>query len=193
MDTRKGRTSWGDYLGLAFFSFATMISGLAAWSHPTLLAWLSVLHNALVAALYSTRRPAVKADSDGLVLGLLAAGLPLASYPDAVPIWLLPVGLAGYALTMWALLVLGKSFGIGPADRGLVKHGPYQIVRHPMYLGELVYRGVLVGAQWSLANAAFLAALVFLQVARILREERIIGGYAEYAGNNRWRLLPGIW
>ncbi len=193
MDTRKEKASWGDYLGLAFFSFATVISGLAAWSHPTLLAWLSVLHNGLLAVLYSIRRPAVKADPSGLVLGLLAAGLPLASYPDVVPAWLLPFGLAGYALTMWALLALGKSFGIGPADRGLVKHGPYRIVRHPMYLGELVYRGVLVGAHFTLGNALLLATLVVLQVARIRREERIIGGYAEYAGRNRWRLLPGIW
>jgi len=189
----KPASDVGDYLGLMFFAFATIMAGIAAWEHPTLLAWLSVVHNGLLAVIYTMRRPAAKVDQKGLILGLLAAALPMAAYPDAVPTWLLIPGLAGYALTMWALMALGKSFGIAPADRGLVKRGPYKLVRHPMYLGELVYRCILVGAHLTLANVALLAALVVVQVARIKREERIIGGYENYQQETRWRLLPGIW
>lgn len=189
----KVKSSIGDYLGLMFFAFATVLAGIAAWEHPTLLAWLSVLHNGLLAVIYTMRRPAVKVDQKGLLLGLLAAALPMASYPDTIPTWLLIPGLVGYAITMWSLLALGKSFGIAPADRGLVKHGPYKLVRHPMYLGELVYRCILVGSHLTLANAALLVALVIVQVARIKREERIIGDYENYMQETRWRLLPGIW
>ena len=39
----------------------------------------------------------------------------------------------------------------------------------------------------------WIPALVVVQVARIKREERIIGGYENYAQSIRWRLLPGIW
>jgi len=56
-----------------------------------------------------------------------------------------------------------------------------------------VYRCALVGSHLTLANAALLVALVVVQVARIKREERIIGGYENYAQSIRWRLLPGIW
>jgi hypothetical protein len=32
-----------DRLGLAFFTFAAVISALAAWEHPSILAWLATL------------------------------------------------------------------------------------------------------------------------------------------------------
>ena len=44
-----------DRLGLAFFTFATVISLLAAWERPVLLAWLAALHNSVLAVLYSRR------------------------------------------------------------------------------------------------------------------------------------------
>jgi protein-S-isoprenylcysteine O-methyltransferase Ste14 len=183
----------GDIAGLAFFAFATFISGLAALEHPTLLAWLAVAHNGVLTGIFAVRRPAVRTDRLGLWLGLIAAALPLVSYPKDIPLWLLIPGLAGYALTLVALLALGKSFGIAPADRGLVRQGPYRLVRHPMYLGELAYRCVLVGASLSAGNLALLLALIIVQVARIQREERIFSDYEQYAQQTRWRLLPGIW
>lgn len=67
-----------DRLGLAFFTFAAMISGLVAWEHPSLLAWLAALHNAILGGLYARRKPAREYDRHGLWLGLLAALLPLA-------------------------------------------------------------------------------------------------------------------
>lgn len=190
----KAKSELGDYLGLAFFAFAAILAGLAAWEHPTLLAWLSVVHNALLAGVYALRRP-VKGERDrpGLLLGLLAAAMPLASTPDSIPPGLMGIGLAGYGFTLWSLLLLGKSFGIAPADRGLVRGGPYRIVRHPMYLGELIFRGVMVAADLNLLNGLLLAALTIVQVARIRREERIIAGYERYEQETRWRLAPGIW
>ncbi|GIV63605.1 MAG: hypothetical protein KatS3mg045_0944 [Bellilinea sp.] len=39
-----------DRLGLAFFTFAAVVSALAAWEQPTVLAWLAAWHNAILAA-----------------------------------------------------------------------------------------------------------------------------------------------
>ncbi len=189
----RSKTTLGDITGLAFFTFATVMAMLAAMEHPTLLAWLSVLHNGMLVVIYAIRRPAAQTDQVGMIFGLLAAALPLVSYPDSIPTWLLIPGLAGYALTIWSLFTLGKSFGIGPADRGLVKHGPYNLVRHPMYLGELIYRSVLVGASMNPMNGLILIVLALLQVARIRREEKVITSYAEYKEQTRWRLIPGLW
>ena len=47
-----------DLAGFGFFLFAALISGLAAWQHPSILAWLFAIHNGLLAFFY-TRRTAV--------------------------------------------------------------------------------------------------------------------------------------
>jgi protein-S-isoprenylcysteine O-methyltransferase Ste14 len=184
-----------DRLGLAFFTYAAAISGLAAWEHPSILAWLATLHNAILAGLYARRKPAREYDQGGLWLGLLAAILPLAvPYPGQVHPVALTIGVSGYALVLWSLLTLGTRFGIAPADRGLVAHGPYRFVRHPMYLGELVLRLALVSTspQPLLAAGLFLA-LATIQVLRAIREEHIISDYPAYALQVRFRLIPGVW
>lgn len=42
----------------------------------------------------------------------------------------------GHAISIWALLYLRRSFGIFTEVRNLVRTGPYQYVRHPLYVGE---------------------------------------------------------
>jgi protein-S-isoprenylcysteine O-methyltransferase Ste14 len=184
-----------DRLGLAFFSFAAALSGLAAFEHPSLLAWVAVFHNAFLAAIYARRKPAQKYDRKGLWLGLLAGVLPLAtSYPTGNPLPSTIFGLLGYGLILWSLLTLGARFGIAPADRGLVNHGPYRWVRHPMYLGELILRSAILLASPELLSAvALVLVLGGIQVMRARREERILAGYAAYASQVRYSLIPGVW
>jgi len=184
-----------DRLGLAFFTFAAVVSALAAWEQPTILAWLAAVHNAILAALYARRKPATSYDQRGLYLGILAAVLPLAApYPAEISMPALIIGLLGYGLVLWSLLALGRSFGIAPADRGLITQGPYRYIRHPMYLGELILRTALVvTSPQPLLAGALLVALVIIQIARALREERIIDTYSTYSSRVRYRLIPGVW
>lgn len=184
-----------DRLGLAFFTFAATVSAMAAWENPTLLAWLAAFHNAILAALYSRRNPAQQSDCLGLWLGLLAAVLPLlTTHPTSMPIACIILGSLGYALIFWSLFSLGARFGIAPADRGLVTTGPYRLVRHPMYLGELILRATLVAAlPQRLVAVGCLLALAAIQILRALREEHILEGYPEYAHRVGYRLIPGVW
>ena len=100
------------------------------------------------------------------------------------------VGIAGWAAS---LVALGRSLGIAPADRGLVQHGPYRFIRHPLYAFEgLFFLGWLINVH-TLSAAIIIAVWAALQVARIVREERILGGYEEYRQQVRWRLIPFIW
>jgi len=75
--------------------------------------------------------------------------------------------------------------------------GPYRIVRHPMYVGvilTILCVPVLLGSLYALIPAGLIAALFVLRTAledRTLQAE--LPGYAEYARNARWKLVPGIW
>jgi protein-S-isoprenylcysteine O-methyltransferase Ste14 len=69
------------------------------------------------------------------------------------------VALLGCAWMLVAALALGRCFGVLPEARGLVTHGPYQLVRHPLYLGEFAAMGGLLIASPSGRNLALRADL----------------------------------
>ena len=84
-------------------------------------------------------------------------------------------------------------------DRGqtVVQDGPYQYVRHPMYIGIMVLMpgvALLLGSWWALAPAGVIAILFVIRTAledKMLRAE--LPGYQEYASKVRYRLVVGVW
>jgi protein-S-isoprenylcysteine O-methyltransferase Ste14 len=81
-------------------------------------------------------------------------------------------------------------------DHRVISTGPYALVRHPMYAGALF---LVIGIPLALASCyGLLGILILLPVLiwRLLDEERFLTknlkGYAEYASNVRWRLIPGL-
>jgi protein-S-isoprenylcysteine O-methyltransferase Ste14 len=158
--------------------------------------------NALVGVLFLTRRPVVRLGS----LWQLAACLPsmvgygltlqLAPAPGEWPWPTHALFAVGVCVTLAAFLTLGRSFGILPALRQTVMRGPYRVVRHPAYSGEL-----LMALACSLAQPTLMATLPWLLllpgvVWRILAEERLLAedpAYANYVGQVRWRLVPCVW
>ncbi len=103
------------------------------------------------------------------------------------------VQVVGLMFWLWALTTLGRSFGIAPADRGLKTSGPYRLVRHPVYVGELIVSAGVVVANPTWLAAGTLALWWLLQCWRMVREERVISGYEGYRAATRWRVLPGVW
>ena len=106
--------------------------------------------------------------------------------------------LAGGGLGLWSLSALGGSLSPYPKPRRageLVEHGPYRIVRHPIYSSMLVaLLGVcLVGSGWALLPLAVLLVW-WLGKAHVeeawLREH--YPGYDQYCQRVRHRIIPGI-
>lgn len=102
----------------------------------------------------------------------------------------------GLALVIVCFVALGKSFGVVAANRGLKVHGPYRIVRHPIYFSHTVTQiGFVIANPWW-PNIAILAVVLVFQVLRIQAEERVLtetGDYAKYREQVRWRVLPGVY
>jgi len=103
--------------------------------------------------------------------------------------------LSGSAWSLWAIRHLSTCLSVVPQARRLVDTGPYRIVRHPLYLGELIAVAgfALRGGHWL--HVALLLALLALQLYRAAREEALLAGqvpgYAGYAART-WRIVPGL-
>jgi len=107
----------------------------------------------------------------------------------------------GYAVVLWAMAA--NAFFSATVriqkERGhtVATGGPYRFVRHPGYVGALLYTlavPIMLGSWWALIPSA-LSALAY--VVRTALEDRTLhgelDGYREYAQRVRYRLLPGVW
>ena len=100
---------------------------------------LLLMSEALVVVLVVFRRPAQQVDRSTTarlvtavsMLGppLLRAGAEPALLADMMTAF---VSCLGLALVITAKLTLGRSFGLVPANRGVVVSGPYEFMRHPI-------------------------------------------------------------
>jgi len=75
--------------------------------------------------------------------------------------------------------------------------GPYRFVRHPGYAGFIAYSvagPLALGSLWALIPAGITVVLFVIRTAledRTLQAE--LEGYSGYAGQVRYRLIPGVW
>ena len=162
-----------------------------------------VASEALVALFVLIRRPSadVTRSASDWALAFAATIGPLLAQASSGGHALIPQGsgvlmlLMGLSLQVWAKLILRRSFGIVPANRGVKASGPYRLVRHPMYLGYVtVHVGFLLLSP-NLWNLTVYAASFGVQLFRILAEERLLGAdpaYGAFQARTRWRLLPGV-
>jgi protein-S-isoprenylcysteine O-methyltransferase Ste14 len=102
---------------------------------------------------------------------------------------------AGLLIAIGGKMSLGRSFGLMPANRGVVSTGLYRIVRHPIYMGYLITHVGFLVANPTLWNAATLVGADLVLLIRATREEKTLArdpGYRAYQQRVRWRVLPGV-
>jgi protein-S-isoprenylcysteine O-methyltransferase Ste14 len=127
------------------------------------------------------------------------------SWSPEFPLWLIVIGFIlitlGYAFASWALAEnrFFSSVVRIQKERGHVvcDSGPYRLVRHPGYAGNippLFGIALALGSVWALIPAAVASIITLIRTVledRTLQEE--LPGYRDYARHVRYRLIPGIY
>jgi protein-S-isoprenylcysteine O-methyltransferase Ste14 len=179
-----------------------------AVAEPSGRAWLVAAFWALKSAVVATfcwailrrapskrpnREPIAFAACTIVILSTVAIGGPVATGSTALLVGGEVIALLSCAFLLCSVLALGTCFGVLPEARGLVSRGPYRLVRHPVYLGELgVCAGLLMGAATT-RNLVAAAVVLGGQLVRMRLEERALEQefpeYAAYAARTP-RLIP---
>jgi len=178
------------------------------------LFWVTFLAGFIASALPFARvkkeTPEKRDRSDSLVIGplfLVILVVPIAlgyARIGVLPDWLFYPGLAvlliGAGVSIWAELTLGRFLNwqvqVLP-DHNIVDKGPYRLIRHPMYTGQIVsFIGLGLAMQSWAAILVVLVASGIRYGIRIRVEERLLvsklgNNYVQYMKRTK-RLIPFI-
>jgi len=199
-----GRLNWLEAWAFVFLFFA---SSVILW------AWISRRDRALMNERLSVAPNVEKWDKvlmgiypplllTMLVVAALDAGrFQWSSTPPGVRIfsWF---GLAVALVLVWWVLSanpFASRFVRIQYDRGhaVATGGPYRYVRHPMYVGTIIFcmcAPLVLGSWWGVIPSTGIAILFVIRTALEDRTlVRKLPGYRDYADRVRYRLLPGIW
>ena len=97
---------------------------------------------------------------------------------------------AATILTVAGMWTARRAFSITVEARILVTGGPYRLIRHPIYTGEMLAAAAVAGIRFSLQNMAILSLFVAIQLYRSRLEEAKLrstfSGYREFAAGRWW-------
>jgi protein-S-isoprenylcysteine O-methyltransferase Ste14 len=192
----------------------------ASWSNlPDIGAIVFILNRVMslafvagIALIYIVRRPPAlgRHDPIAFLVAMYASFVLLAYRPVAKLLHFQPelthnptelmlsnlMVIAGVGLSVYSLLYLRFNFSIMPEARQLITSGPYKVVRHPIYLGEILSGAGLVLAMPHWFFLLLLATFIAAQLFRTRIEEAILRkafpDYDGFARRTRYRLIPGV-
>ncbi len=131
-----------------------------------------------------------------LVGTFLGAGPVLYGLPLFVGGVSVVVSIASFSGALWSLAYLRRNLSIIPEARKLATGGPYRVVRHPLYLFEIMAALGALAAAPGLISALSMVVFVGMQMVRAGYEERLLARtfpeYGDYAARTR-RLVPFVW
>lgn len=202
-----GDFSWWQGWGFSILLFFSGIGGriLAEKRHPGILIERFISEKTMNAKPWDKVLSPLMAISLTFPLVIVSGLDHRYEWTPLFPTWLNIFGLVlialGYAFAAWAL-VENRFFSSTvhiQTDRGhsVCDSGPYQIVRHPGYAGNLLaLPGIIIALNsiWTLIPAVL--ALIIAVIRTILEDKTLhkeLPGYRKYARRVRYRLFPGIY
>jgi protein-S-isoprenylcysteine O-methyltransferase Ste14 len=187
---------------VAMFTFLAARIGRDFLETGRMTGLLLLASEALVVILTVFRRPTGTVDRSVRARVLTTVSLlgPMTVAPAAAAT-LLPgaatvaCSAAGLFVVIAGKLSLGRSFGLMPANRGVVSSGLYRLVRHPIYMGYLITHVGFLCANATIWNLATLVIADAALLVRAVCEERVLerdGAYRAYQQTVRYRVVPGL-
>lgn len=201
----------GDVALFCVWGAFAVSAGIGAFEDAAAHGYLAALHRMMVAAvfllnatLFLLRGPAVRR-GEGMLPKLIAfvgtwTAIPLSLLPMTWETdWVLGLTSAGmiaaYAFVLWSLLTLRRSFSIFPEARTLIRHGPYALVRHPLYAAYMMTYVLIALPRFGLLAILLAAVGIGGEVLRARYEEGILAAsfpdYADYAAETP-RFVPRV-
>jgi hypothetical protein len=187
---------------VALFSFMAVRIGANFLETGRLTGLLLLASEALVVALTVFRRAPMVVDRSlraRTLTTLAMMGPPLVAPAVVAPLIgdniSASIGVVGLLVVIAGKISLGRSFGLIPANRGIVSTGLYRMVRHPIYLGYCITHIAFIAANPTLWNVVVLVVADAAQLARAVCEERTLAqdeAYRAYQARVRWRVVPGL-
>lgn len=205
-EARRSSDRLADFAGrgviVVLFTMLTMRLLADFWETGRVTGLLLLVSEALVVALTVFRRAAI-------VINRSWRARMITAFSTCGPLLLRPVadgamapGAITASLTATGLLIvvagklsLGRSFGLMPANRGIVCSGLYRWLRHPIYAGYLLTHVGFLAAHLAPWNLAMLVIADIALLARAVLEERTLAldtMYVAYQQRVPWRVLPGV-
>ncbi len=141
-----------------------------------------------------------------LIILLAVPGLDAVRFGwSEVPLFVKALGFFGYipalVFAFWAMRENAYASDVVriQEDRGhtVCTTGPYRFVRHPMYVGVILFVlcfPLSLGSLYSFIPASLIVVLFIMRTSfedKTLMEE--LPGYQEYAQTVRYKLMPGVW
>jgi protein-S-isoprenylcysteine O-methyltransferase Ste14 len=174
--------------------------------------WLKKYNPDLLIKRMQFMQKGLKSWDKAILISSLPVSIALISIPglDAVRYqwsyipWLFSLfGFSGFVLSLVIVFLVMKEntylshFVEIQEGHKVITTGPYQYIRHPMYLAIILYSLCFPLALRSLYGLLPGGMLVLLIIIRTALEDRTLHnelqGYKEYATRVRFRLIPGIW
>lgn len=134
-------------------------------------------------------------------LQFLFIGLILISSPvSQLKWWVIVMILLGFAVGLWAIQTIRLgNFNISPLAKPggiMIAHGPYHVVRHPMYTAILLVCWPLVIGHFSWLRLVLVVGLTLVLVVKLYIEESYLKkafiAYREYTLTSK-KLIPFVW
>ena len=175
-----------------FGAVMTVLARICQWMFIALFAVLPIFR----------LRPIAKSDGIFPRLAPLAAIVlsPMFLFLDRAPpnvvcnFISVTVSLAAGAMAVVTLSFLGRSFSIMPEARRLVTDGPYKMVRHPLYLCEILIIFAMFMQYRSLAAAGLFMLIAGVEAVRGIYEEAVLArAFQDFAAYHQRTsfLIPG--
>jgi len=142
----------------------------------------------------------------GTLAVLITAGLDFRfgwSAPLNTSLWVIGLALAflSQVFVLWAMAsntFFATTVRIqDDREHNVVNAGPYRLVRHPGYIGSILFNLALPLVLRSLLTFIPAVLTIILLIVRTRLEDHTLqaelSGYREYAASTRYRLFPGVW